>query len=76
MNLHLSRLHILRYWAGTSGQHCQTSCLYHRMTIGVAQRELSHNNGERFLAQGYACVTRADWLRRYHDTVLPKGTQL
>ena len=43
------------------------------MRIGAAQRELSRNNGERFLAPGYACVTRADWLRRYHDTVLPKG---
>ena len=29
-------------------------------------------NGERFLAPGYACVPRADWLRRSHDTVLPK----
>ena len=31
------------------------------------------NSGERFLAPGYACVTRAEWLRRYRDTVLPKG---
>ena len=43
------------------------------MRIGAAKRELSRNNGERFLAPGYACVSRADWLRRYHDTVLPKG---
>ena len=43
------------------------------MLIGAAQRELSRHNGERFLAPGYACVARADWLRRYHDTVLPKG---
>ena len=43
------------------------------MRIGAAQRELSRNNGERFLAPGYACVPRADWLRRYHDTVLTKG---
>ena len=35
----------------------------------------SRNNGERFLAPGYACVPRADWLRRYHDTVLPKGAR-
>ena len=42
------------------------------MRIGAAQREFSRNNGER-LASGFACVTRADWLRRYHDTVLPKG---
>ena len=43
------------------------------MRIGAAQRELSSNNGERFLAPGYACVPRADWLRRYDDTVLPKA---
>ena len=43
------------------------------MRIGAAERELSRNNGERFLAPGYACVPRADWLCRYHDTILPKG---
>ena len=43
------------------------------MRIGAVQRELSRNNGERFLAPGYACIPRAEWLRRYHDTVLPKG---
>ena len=43
------------------------------MRIGTAQRELSRNNGELFLAPGYACVTRAEWLRRYRDTGLPKG---
>ena len=43
------------------------------MRIGAAQRELSRNNGERFLALDYACVPRAEWLRRYRDTVLPKG---
>ena len=37
-----------------------------------AQRELSRNNGERFLVPGYACVLRADWLRRNNDRVLPK----
>ena len=73
MDLHLSRSHILRYWAGTPDQHRQTNRLYRRMRIGAAQRELSRNNGERFLAPGYACVTRAEWLRRYRDTVLPKG---
>ena len=63
----------MRYWAGTPDQHRQTNRLYRRMRIGAAQRELSRNNGERFLAQGDACVPRADWLRRYHGTVLPKG---
>ena len=74
MDLHLSRSHILRYWAGNPDQHRRTNRLYRRMRIGAAQRELSRNNGDRFLPLGYACVPRADWLRRYHDTVLPKGT--
>ena len=65
--------HILRYWAGTPHQHRQISRLYRRMHIGAAQRELSRNNGERFLASGYSCVPLAEWLRRYRDTVLPKG---
>ena len=39
----------------------------------AAQRELSRNNGERFVTPDYACVSRADWLRRHHYTVLPKG---
>ena len=73
MDLHLSRFHILRYWAGTPNQYRQTYHLYHRMRIGAAQRELSTSNGERFRAPGYACVPRTDWLRYYHDTVLPKG---
>ena len=46
------------------------------MRIGAAQRELSRNNGERFLAMGYACGPHADWLRRYYDTVLPKGVHV
>ena len=75
MDLHLSRSNILRYWAGTPDQHRQTNRLYRWMRIGAAQRELSRNNGERFLALGYACVPRAEWLRRYHDTVLPRGAK-
>ena len=73
MNLQLSRTHILRYWAGTPDQHRQTNRICRRMCIGAAQSELSRNNGERFLAPGYACVPRAKWLHRYRDTVLPKG---
>ena len=77
MDLHPSRSHILRYWAGTPDQHRGTNRLYHRMRIGAAQRELSlRNNGERFLAPSYACVPRSEWLRRYHDTVLLKGCLL
>ena len=73
MDLHLSRSHILRYWAITPHQHRQTNDPYRRMRIGAAQRELSRTNGERFLAPGYACVPSADWLRRYHFTVLLQG---
>ena len=45
------------------------------MRIGVAQRGLSRNNGKRFLAHGYGCVPRAEWLSRYSTTVLPNGAQ-
>ena len=72
INFQLSRTHILPYWTSTPDQHRQTNRLYRRMRIGAAQGELSRNNGERFLAPGYACVPRAEWLRRYRDTVLPK----
>ena len=73
-DLQLSRTHILRYWAGTPDQHRHTNRLYRRMRIGVEQRELSRNNGERFVAPGYACAPRAEWLRRYRYTVFPNGS--
>ena len=71
VDLQLSRTHI--FVASSPDQHRQTNCLYRRMRIGAAQRELSRNHDERFLAPGYACVLRAEWLRRYRDTALPKG---
>ena len=46
------------------------------MRIGTAQRELSRNNGERFLAHGYGCVARAEWLICYSTTVLPNGAHV
>ena len=73
MDLQLSRQEMLRYCAGTPNQYGQTNRLYRRMRIGVAQRELSRSNGERFLASGYGCLPHADWLRRYNSTVLPNG---
>ena len=76
MDLHLSRSHILRFWAGAPDQHRQTNRFYRRMRIRAAQRAFSRNDGERFLAPGYACVPRADWLRRYHDTVFPMGAHV
>ena len=42
------------------------------MRIGSAQLKLSRNHGERFLAPGYVCAPRAEWLCRYGDTMLPK----
>ena len=75
MDLHLSRSHILRCWTGAPDQHRQTNRLYRRMRIGAAHGRLSRKNGERLLAPGYAFVLRAEWLRRYHDTVLPRGAK-
>ena len=60
MDLQHSRNHMLHLWAGTPDRRRQTNHLYRRMQIGSAQSELSGNNGERSLAPGYACVTRAD----------------
>ena len=37
------------------------------------QRYFFCRNRERFLAPGYGCVPRAEWLRRYTVTMLPKG---
>ena len=48
MDLHLSRTHILRYWAGTPDQHRQTNRLYRRMRIGAAQREPPGTTGNVF----------------------------
>ena len=76
MDLHLSGSHILGYWAGTPNQHRRTNHLYRPMRIGAAQRELSRNNGERFFSPSYACVPRAELLRSYRDTVLPKGAHV
>ena len=76
MDSHLSYSHISRYWAGTPNQHRQANHHYRRMWISAAQHELSRNKEERFLAPGYACVPRTDWVCGYHDTVLPKGAQV
>ena len=73
MDLQLSRHEILRYWAGAPIQHRQTNRQYRRMRVGAAQRELSRNKGERFLAHGYGCVPRAECLSRYSTTMLPNG---
>ena len=46
------------------------------MRIGAAQRKLSRNDGERFLAPGYACAARVEWLRCCRDTVLANGAHV
>ena len=76
MNLRLSRTHSSGYWAGIPDQHRQINRPHSRIRIVAAQLELSRNNGERFLAPGHACVSRAEWLRCYPDTVLPKSPPL
>ena len=73
MDDQLLRHEILRYLVGTPSQHRQTNRRYRWMRIGVAQRELFRSNDERFLAPGYGCILRAEWLSRYSDTVLPNG---
>ena len=45
------------------------------MRVVAAQGELFLCNGERFLAPGYGCVPRAEWLSRYSTTALPNGVQ-
>ena len=66
----------LRYRASTPDHYRQTNRVYRRMRIGAAQRELSRNNAERFLATGYACVPHAGCLRPYSHTVLPKASRV
>ena len=46
------------------------------MIIGAAQRGLSRNNRVRFPALGVDCVSHADWLRRFCNTVFPTGVHL
>ena len=76
MVLQLTHHDMLRYWASTPNQHRQTNRLYRRMRIGAVQRELSRNNGERFLAHGCGCVPREEWLSLYSTTVLPNRAHL
>ena len=76
MDLQLSRSYIMRYWAGTPDQHCQTNRLYRLMRIGAAQRELSRNNGAAtgtFPSARLRLCSPCRVSRKYHDTVLPNG---
>ena len=44
------------------------------MRVGAAQRELSRDQGARFLSPGYSLVTHQEWTRRFNTTVLAVGT--
>ena len=74
MDLQHSRQHILHYWASTPLQHQQQNRLYRRIRVGAAQRELSRDQGARFVSPGYSLVTHQYWTRRFSTTVLPVGT--
>ena len=63
MDLQLLRQQILLSWPGIPNKHRQTSRLYRQLRIGAAPREPSRAYVERYLAPGYGCVPRADWLR-------------
>ena len=76
MDLQLFRHEILRYWAGTPNQHRQNQPPVSPYANYAAQRELSRNNGERFLAHGYGCAPRPEWLSRYSTTVLLSGAHV
>ena len=71
MDLLLFRLELSRYSAGTPNQHRQTNRMYRQMRIGAAERHFFRNNDECFLAHGYGCVPRAEWLNRHSTAVLP-----
>ena len=76
MDLQLFRHEILRYWAGTPNQHRQNQPPVSPYANYAAQRELSANNVERFLAHGYGCAPRPEWLSRYSTTVLLSGAHV
>ena len=76
MDLQHSQQHILHYWAGTPLQHQQANRLYRRMRVGAAQREISQDEGARFLSPGYSLVKHQEWTRRFSTTVLPVGTHV
>ena len=71
MDLQRSRQHVVQYWTGTLLQHQQENSLYRHMHVGAAQRELSRDQGARFLSPGCSLVTYQDWTRRFSTTVLP-----
>ncbi len=62
------RQHVLKYWAGTP--------LKLRMRIGAAPRELSRDQGARFLSPGYDLVTHRLWTSRFSSTILPVGAHI
>lgn len=59
MSLQPSRHLWFRYWIGTPNQQGHINRVCRRLRIGLAQRERSRSNGERFLAPGYVYVPHA-----------------
>ena len=43
------------------------------MRVGAAQRELSRDQGVRFLSPGYNLVTHQNWTRRFSSAILTVG---
>ena len=75
MDLQHSRIHILRYSAGTPDQHRQTN----RSTAECASVRHSvsflRTTRPAFWASSYYRVTRMGWIRRLRDTVIPQGAR-
>ena len=74
MDLQLYRHEILRYWASAPNRHRQTNRRYRRMRIGVAQREFSRRNDERFLAPGYGSFRTQNGLAATAPRCFPTET--
>ena len=76
MDLQHSRQHSLQYWAGAPLTATSTGkpAVSTHIRVGVDQRELSRNQGARFLSPGYSLVTHQDWTRRFSSTILSVGT--
>ena len=75
-DLHHFRRAILLYWAHLPLQKRQVNSRYRSIRRGAAARELHRSLGERFVANGYGLVNRAQWTRQFKDNHLPKGAYL
>lgn len=53
------RLHILLYWTPEACQHHQGNRAHYAERSLAARRDLARSEGERYLAPGYALLSRA-----------------